>query len=167
MSDSHPLPIDIALSYATAGKPVFPVSPGSPYSQKAKTPLTRRGFKDATTDVEQIKRWWTDNPTACIAYPTGEPSGIICIDVDRHDGGTDGFAELEALAVQGFRLPAEMTVVETPSNGWHILFRAPPGKVKSRKLSPAIDLKADGGYIVAAGSILSDGRSYRVIRRPA
>ncbi len=167
MNDSFPLPIDIALSYATAGKPVFPVSPGTPYSQKPKTPLTRRGFKDASADPEQVKRWWVQYPQACIGLPTGEPSGLICIDVDRHAGGTDGFAELEALAAQGFKLPTELTVVETPSNGWHIIFKAPADKVKSRKLSPAIDLKADGGYIVAAGSVLADGRSYRVIRRPA
>jgi hypothetical protein len=43
-------PVEAALTYAAAGIPVFPCNP------KNKRPLTRHGFKDATTDPNKIMR---------------------------------------------------------------------------------------------------------------
>src|SRR5947207_203617 len=73
-----------ALEYARRGLPVFPVTP------RGKMPLIScrdggRGFKDATTDVEQVSQWWTRWPHANIGMPTGWPSGVYVIDLDGED----------------------------------------------------------------------------------
>jgi Bifunctional DNA primase/polymerase, N-terminal. len=44
--------ITYAIAYALKGMAVFPIK------FKAKTPLTKNGFKDATKDVKQIEEWW-------------------------------------------------------------------------------------------------------------
>ena len=49
-----------ALDDARRGIPVFPCHPAD------KRPLTRNGFKDATTDEQQIRAWWQQWPDALI-----------------------------------------------------------------------------------------------------
>ncbi len=65
--------LESALRYAELGFPVFPCVPGG------KAPLTSHGFKDASTDTEQIRTWWTRNPNANFAMPT---AGLLVVDVD-------------------------------------------------------------------------------------
>src|SRR6516162_3950542 len=69
-----------ALKYATVLHwPVFPLKP------RTKEPATAHGFKDATTDPEQIRRWWKQHPD----YNIGTPTGLIffTLDVDPRHGG--------------------------------------------------------------------------------
>jgi len=54
---------------------------------KGKHPLYTGWYKNSTTDVEQIKKWWTKTPNANIGIPTGEKSGWLVLDVD--DGGDE------------------------------------------------------------------------------
>jgi hypothetical protein len=62
-----------ALRYAALGYPVFPCVPSG------KAPLTEHGFHDATTEVEQIERWWGQHPTANVAIAT---AGLLVVDLD-------------------------------------------------------------------------------------
>src|SRR5579859_4487703 len=66
-----------AMAYARRGWPVFPCQPG------AKMPATRHGFRDATTDPQQIRWWWDRQPAANVAIATGAP-GPDVLDVDKH-----------------------------------------------------------------------------------
>jgi len=73
-----------ALNHARRGWPVFPVrGPAS----GGKTPLTRRGHLDATTDPDTIQRsFQADYPGANYGIATG-PAGLVVVDIDpRHDG---------------------------------------------------------------------------------
>ena len=65
-----------ALEYAAHGLPVFPCHPAT------KHPLTPQGFKNATTDQQTIDAWWQRASTAMAGMPTGEPSGVIVLDID-------------------------------------------------------------------------------------
>ena len=59
-----------ALAYAERGWRVFPV-------RRDKTPLTRRGFKDATDDASVIRGWWKRWPDGGVAVATGSESGLV------------------------------------------------------------------------------------------
>src|SRR5258706_12903006 len=77
--------LDAALAYAAQGLPVFPLVPGKKMPAIAKKD-GGRGFYDATTDTEQIRRWWKRWPRANIGVPTGAASGWGVIDIDPRNG---------------------------------------------------------------------------------
>jgi hypothetical protein len=72
-----PNEVDAALGYSQQGIPVFPADPLD------KKPLINGGFKNATTDENQIRDWWQRWPNAMIAAPTGAASNMWVVDVDR------------------------------------------------------------------------------------
>ncbi|MBI4395445.1 MAG: bifunctional DNA primase/polymerase [Elusimicrobia bacterium] len=143
--------VENALAYAQAGWPVFPLVPNT------KVPLTRRGFKDATKDLEKIRREWARDPDPNIGVSTGQLSGLGVLDVDVKNGAK-GMESLQAIMEV---LPKTRTA-RTPSGGLHLYFRI-AGPLKSRiGFLPGLDLKADGGYVAAPGSEI-DGKPYEWI----
>ena len=86
--------LEAALAYAERGCHVFPCVPG------AKRPLVGGGFKAATLDPEQIRRWWTEHPDANIGIATGSISNLVVIDIDapkKDKPERDGFRSFEQL----------------------------------------------------------------------
>lgn len=121
-----------------------------------KHPLTEHGLKDATTDPEQIRRWWTRWPDANIAVATGAASGFDVLDIDPRHGGDISLEDLES---QHGKLPETAEQI-TGAGGRHILFRHTPGLKSHNGILPGIDVKADGGYILAAPSNHLSGQRY-------
>ena len=145
---------EAARAYAKSGYHVFPLSPGN------KKPLAcSHGFKDATTDLEQIDKWWTDTPKANIGISTGDPSGRVVLDVDVKDGAI-GMQSLAGIEDKYGQL--QTRVVHTPSGGLHYYFRkatgCPPSSNQAATLG--LDLKSNGGYVVAPPSVV-DGKAYQ------
>jgi Bifunctional DNA primase/polymerase, N-terminal len=85
-ADALPNMCEWACRYGTRGIPVFPCIEAG---EKAKSPYTRYGFKDATTDLDQIIDWWTRWPNAMIGRPV--PLDQICLDIDPRNGGAELF----------------------------------------------------------------------------
>ena len=146
--------LDAAMGYAAAGWPTLPLKP------KDKAPATRHGFKDASLDPNQLDSWFGGTNDPNIGVVTGSASGILVVDFDPRNGGEDGLAKFEQRYGQ---LPPTRRA-NTGGGGFHLLFKLPPGaRVRGRsnidKLG--IDLKADGGYIVAPPSIHPSGRPYQ------
>src|SRR5262249_39953963 len=139
--------LDAALDYAAHGWKVFPLIPGH------KEPLTDHGFKDATSDADQIRAWWLENSEANIGIATGADSFVV-VDIDQKSG-KNGYAAVEALNLPG-GTPTQMT----PSGGMHVCL-APHLTVRNSgdKLGLGIDTRGDGGYIVAAPSVVN-GQPY-------
>jgi hypothetical protein len=138
---------------------------GAACTSKAKHPRTPHGVADATTDGHAITSWWRRWPQAGIGIATGATSGLVVVDVDpRHDG----IASLRRLQAEHGPLPRTATV-RTGGGGGHIYLRLPAGRsVRSRcPLAgyPGVDLKADGGYVVAPPSLHASGRRYEWHRR--
>jgi putative DNA primase/helicase len=144
------------LAYAKAGLFVFPLA------QRSKTPITSHGFKDACRDPEEISGWWRRHPEANVGIATGFISHVVVIDVDRRNGGDES---LDAL-------PALPRTVEssTGGGGRHFYLSHPGGSVRlpSRNgvLGRGLDVKADGGYVVAPPSIHENGRRYAWVHSP-
>ena len=144
--------LEAALGYASLGWLVFPIK------QKDKKPLTKHGFKDATTDHEAIKRWFSKWPDCNIAVRTGPESKLAVLDIDAKSNGLESLAMLE----QEFGNLPETLTAKTGGGGKHYFFRYPPGGFKNSagKISPGIDTRGDGGYVVVAPSVHVSGSSY-------
>lgn len=134
--------LQAALDYARAGRPVFPCGPD-------KKPLTRHGFKDASTDSIQIIGWWNQWPSALIGMPTGEATGIAVIDLDHKPNsagqprnGSAALAEITQGETWG-----DTVEVRTPTGGRHIWFQHRPGFKCSTNDELGIDVRAEGGYV--------------------
>ncbi len=113
--------------------------------------------ENATTLTGMIRSWWHRWPGANIGLVTGEASGLVVLDVDpRHGGG----AALEDLERRFGGLPPTVRA-RTGSGGTHIVFCHPGHRVPNSAgaLGPGLDIRGDGGYIVAPPSLhLSGGR---------
>lgn len=123
-----------------------------------KHPRTMNGLKDATDNAEQIAHWWGMWEAANIGLATGEASGCFIVDIDPRHGGDD---TLKALL--GQHGPLERKVwAATGGGGWHLYFRHPGFPVKSRAnaLGPGVDVKGEGGYVVAPPSRHASGKLY-------
>lgn len=157
LADRLSLP-EAAAAYAAAGMAVFPCAPG------AKRPLTRHGFTDATTNVEQVGRWWRRWPEANIGLPTGR-TGFDVVDIDVHPTGS-GFTAL-ARARRAGLAEAWSQLVRTPSSGVHLYFPAsvePPQESWSLP-HEHLDFRGTGGYVIAPPSLVTtrDGRQHGYI----
>lgn len=108
-----------ALEYAAAGFRVFPLADGG------KTPRTQHGFKEATTDPEQVRRWWTVYPKANIGLATGETASgafLTVVDTDlKPEKGVNGFETLFEWQKEHGTLPATLTA-KTGGGGYHLYF---------------------------------------------
>ena len=145
-SDLH----EAARAYAEKGWPVFPLKP------RDKRPATPNGFKDASSDLDQIDAWWGQFPGYNIGLPTGHAFDVLDL---------DGEIALErARAFPGFPLgyrhpgPVSLT-----GRGWHLLF-APTGRKNGADLllnESKIDFRGAGGYIAAPPSIHPQGHLYQ------
>ncbi len=165
----------VAVGYALGGFKVFPVhtvhdgacscSKGALCESRGKHPWTEHGHKDATTDQKTLLEWWTRSPDANIGIATGAESGIVVVDVDPRNGGDETLRQIEAAHGALPKTPQS----RTGSDGSHLLFRHPGGSVKSAAgaLGPGVDVKGDGGYIVAPPSRHASGSSYRWVHDPA
>lgn len=162
-------PLQAALEYAQRGWPVFPLhtpitggcSCGrADCTNVGKHPRTKNGFKDAAIDEAKIREWWAKWPDANIGIPTGEASGLVVLDVDPRNGGEHALDDLQD---ENGKLP-ETPESLTGGGGQHILFAYPTDGVKvtggTNKAGPGLDIKADGGYIVAPPSLHKSGRCY-------
>jgi len=163
--------LEHALAYASQNWPVFPCHPAT------KQPLVKSdaegegGVKLATTDEAAIRAWWTRWPQAMIGLPTGRAIGAFVVDIDAGEDKTTGeIFEAATLQIQleaaiGAALPPTRFAT-TPRGGVHLYFRYPDqvedlgnraGLLGKRS---RIDIRGDGGYVIAPPSLRKDGVAY-------
>ena len=147
-----------AMRYARLGWSIFPCAEGG------KIPAIKggHGVKDASSSEQVIGLWARRYPKANIGLACGEPSGnIVVVDIDPRHGGDSSLARL---ALAGRTLPLGPKS-KTGNGGEHFFFRH-TGKLGNSKgkLGPGIDIRSDGGYVVAPPSWLApskDGKGGR------
>jgi len=137
------------LRYAARGWQVFPVQP------KSKHPACTRGFYEATNNPATLQRWFARFDYN-VGVRTGVPGGIFVFDVD----GDAGVASLCQLEFEHGKLPATLTSIT--GNGQHYWFSFDaPLPSSTGRIGAGLDVKADGGYVVAPMSIHPSGKTYR------
>jgi hypothetical protein len=144
--------LDDALFDVARGWSVIPVAAGD------KRPLVRwQRFQTEPADAATIRRWLQRWPQANLAIVTGAVSGLVVLDVDPAHGGTDSLAALE----RRYGSLPETIEVRTGGGGSHFWFRHPGGFFANRiGFRPGLDLRGDGGYVVAPPSLHPSGRRY-------
>jgi hypothetical protein len=156
-----------ALHYAALGLAVIPLYGVNETSgcdcgtrdcpSPGKHPATAHGLKDASRDDERILGWWDGKMDCNVGVATGQVSGVIVLDVD----GVDGAASLATLG------PLPPTWRSATGRGEHLWFRHPGGVIPNFvKRLPGLDLRGDGGYVVAPPSRHHTGRQYEWIVSP-
>lgn len=151
MSQQQPSLAQTACAIAQHGMSVFPLRP------RAKTPLTLHGYKDASTDMATVQQWWETYPDANIGIATGAVSGCFVLDID----GDDGEASLRTLEALHGALPPTVEVI-TGGGGRHLYFQYPNRTVpnSASRIGAGLDIRGDGGYVVAPPSVHESGRAY-------
>ncbi len=154
--------LERALSYASdLNFSVFPVHGVNPdgtctcgnksCTNIGKHPATRNGLKDASNDSNKITNLFTSTKPYNIGIATGAASNIFVVDIDGMEGET---------ATTALNLPKTLTSLT--SRGRHLIFRHPGPKIKNRThILPSVDIRGDGGYIVAPPSLHKTGVYYQ------
>ncbi len=134
--------------YLKLGWHLFPVKPD-------KTPKTKRGFRDATNDIKTVMAWWKRTPPAMIGVRMGPLSGVFAIDIDVDESKKiDGMSWLAAVEARHGPLP-KTPRAKTPRGGVHIYFKYPADRAlhnSTSRVAPGVDVRGDGGYVVAPPS---------------
>jgi replicative DNA helicase len=147
-----------ALGYAAKGWRVIPIRPGG------KHPAGIDAWqKAASNDPGTVRSWWTGLYRGHgVGIATGPESGIFVLDVDNGPGktGDDSLADLEA--TYG-KLPDTVEVI-TGSGGRHLYFAWPDGadirNDQAGKLGPFLDIRGEGGQVLAPPTVHPNGRRY-------
>ncbi|MFN3701596.1 MAG: bifunctional DNA primase/polymerase [Alphaproteobacteria bacterium] len=141
-----------ALKLVEQGARIFPLQP------KGKKPLTAHGHKDAANDPAQINEWWKKWPDANIGIATGARSGVWVLDIDGHEGE----ASLRALEQKYGELPPTVEAI-SGGGGRHLYFKwtnCLNFSISASRVGEKIDIRGEGGYIVAPPSIHPNGKRY-------
>ncbi len=163
---------DYALSYAEKGWYILPLhsivnekctcrrqcrSPG-------KHPRINKWQSKASTEKSAIQNWWKRWPTANIGLVTGKQSGLVVIDIDPRNGGDKSLQNLID-SYDGFKPVLATYEVKTGGNGTHYYYAydKPFKSFKKHGLGEGIDIKADGGYVLAAPSNHFSGSLYSIV----
>jgi Bifunctional DNA primase/polymerase, N-terminal/AAA domain len=156
-----------ARYYANRGCPVLPLysveggrctcgdvncrSPG-------KHPRTQHGVKDASAHSWHINRWWRGWPSSNVGIATGVVSGLVVFDIDPRNGGDASYDQLRKQYPAAFE---DLLEVQTGSGGKHLYFECRSPARSRANILPGIDVKADGGHVVAPPSQHVSGVPYR------
>jgi Bifunctional DNA primase/polymerase, N-terminal/Primase C terminal 2 (PriCT-2)/Protein of unknown function (DUF3987) len=144
-------PLDAALRYAAIGWPVFPC-------KADKKPYTQHGYLEATTDPEQIDRWWRRWPDAQVGVATGL-AGLCVIDLDVDaTKGKDGMATFALLENENGPHWCGL-IASSPRGGRHLYYLMPDppvqlatdipvGLLAAGTIKSGVDVRAGGGYVV-------------------
>ena len=164
--------MDSAIRYASHGYRVFPLHTvmvegdctcgRRECTAVGKHPRTEHGVKDATTDQEQVRRWWRSFPRSNIRLAMG--NGLMVIDIDpRHGGSMETLMKIAPLP--------KTASVYTGGGGWHLYFTYDPTlsiRNSAGLLGQGIDVRGDGGHVVAPPSLQPRVAAipYRMMRNP-
>jgi hypothetical protein len=154
-------PLKAALSYATRRSwHVFLVPPNTKKSYKSEEISgTKWGM---TKDLDEIRRDYDRWPDAGVGIPTGKINGFFVVEADTSAGhDVDGITNLRQLEEQYGKLPPTL-MARSPSGSVHYYFRHPGDGVhiknSSSELAPGVDVRGDGGMVVAPPTKRHDGQ---------
>lgn len=151
----------MALDWATAGIPVFPCV------VDGKQPACPNGFHDATTNVEQIDRWWSQADYNVAFCPHSQGWSVVDLDGVEGRQAWTALQQVHPPTSQADGSHTQTYAVKTPRGGRHLYFVGElpttawrPGN--ERCLGEHIDTRGVGSYVLIPPSVV-DGKPYEVL----
>lgn len=153
--------IENALKLARMGFHIFPLR------ENSKLPLVKNFPNVATTDEDQIKKWWTcpvtgieKNYNIGISTTKFRTNGaLVVVDVDNKNDKKGGETLLK-LEMDGKELPGTFEQSTTTKGQHLVFFHSEAVKQGVDVLGKGLDIRSRGGFIVGAGSVI-DGKEYK------
>lgn len=139
-----------ALGYVDQGLSIFPIKP------RDKVPMMEWSPRQTTkADSETVRMWWKKWPIANIGIVTGKISNIVVVDCDSPEGRKNVDQYIRQTLI------GKIPMVSTGA-GFHLYFKHPGNiLVPNRKdMFKNVDVRGDGGYVVAPPSLHPSGRTY-------
>jgi len=139
--------LDYARLYLSRGFSVIPVAKGT----KKPALLSWKEFQGRHATDEEIQKWFGSGSRNSIGIVTGVISGIAVVDLDSQEA-------VKFATSHDFPL----TPLVKTGKGYHAYYRYTEGvrNFQKRDDLPDIDLRGDGGFIVAPPSVHASGKPY-------
>lgn len=142
--------LEYALHYVKIGWSVIPVAAN-------KRPLLNwKQYQNQRASPEQVRAWWDKWPDANVGIVTGRVSNLVVIDIDDEEG-------LELLKQKIPNIFDSTLVCKTGGGGYHLYYRHPNRRKtipNGVRVLPGVDVRADGGYVIAPPSLHASGNTY-------
>lgn len=132
--------LDSALYYQSIGYSIIPIS-------KDKKPLIEwKKYQTVKAIKDEVNTWFAKYPQANIGIITGKISGLVVVDIDpRHNGKNDSFKDTITVSSK------------TGGGGWHYYFQYEDDIQNATGIQPGVDIRGEGGYVIAPPSITDSG----------
>ena len=143
--------LDVAADYCGRGLAVIPIAHGG---KKPSVPW--KVYQEQAPTLEDVAGWFDNGTPRNIGIVTGAVSGIVVVDIDSPE------AEVWA----NTHLPPT-PMVTTTAKGEHRFYRHPgrpvrnSARIKTGDARIELDVRGDGGYVVAPGSVHESGAVYQ------
>lgn len=140
--------LQAALDYQRIGLSIIPLRPD-------KRPFIQwQEFQRRKATEGEIKAWWNKWPKAMIGIVTGQISNLFVVDCDTEEG----YKSVQELLLDSLNIPR----ARTPRGGWHLYFQNPQDSrlTTMAGIMPGVDIRGEGGYIIAAPSMNGNGKGY-------
>lgn len=135
---------NLAISYLKVGWSVL-------ICGKNKIPLIPwREFQTRFPTEMEVRKWFELYPDAQVGIITGKLSNLTVVDVEK--GGDPSF------------LPQDTMIVQTGGNGYHYFFLYAEGMANKARIRPLVDIRSEGGYVVAPNSVSEKG-PYSILQK--
>ncbi len=148
--------LEVAINIASIGLPILPCT------------LDKRATlsdwpNKASTDPARLNEWFARGDRAP-AINLGA-TNLVVVDLDNHEGRANGVESFKKLLKQNGAITKNWVIVSTPNKGFHIYFLQPSSGERisnsAGKFAPGVDIRGDGGYILAPNASLGQGKVYR------
>jgi len=137
--------LDHALNYQEKGFSIIPIKPDKkPY-------IKWEPFQTRSATPEEIRQWWKQWPNAMIGIITGAISGIFVIDCDS----AEAYRRVQELLPDAF-----ITCIARTPRGYHLYFVYSKDIGNAAGIMPGVDIRGEGGYIIAPPSENGNGKAY-------
>lgn len=143
-----------ALKYLGLGFSVIPLV------ERSKKPLIDwKEFQKRIASQEEIKEWFNKWPDANVGIVTGSVSGVAIVDLDGPEG-LDHASKLSLIS----------NVISLTGSGRQLWYSTGGNVhkpiVNAVRIRQGIDIRGEGGYVVAPPSVHPNGKRYRWLSRP-